>query len=199
MGDKKVTWLKKRCHVPPLSAGRVSVPPRRSRKTFLLIYARNHEWPRNVALNVPIHSPSLPFSKILLIRRAKLFRLIYNVVLKIVPTRIRGKLCSYSILMSLLKDLQPPVIGVRRLFLLIYNPKHVRNPQYSLSFDPNYVRKLPCSSLVYPNRLLDHHLLLLYPNRLFDHFLLLYPNRLLDHHLLLPYSLRASSRPINES
>lgn len=166
----------------PPSSGRVSDAPRRARKTLLLIHTRNHEWPRNVALSVPIPSLSLPFSKIHLIRRAKLCRPVHIVVLKIVPTRtrIRGKLSSHSILTSLLKDLQPPVIG-----LLIYNPKHVRNPQYCLSLDPNHVHKLLCSSLLYPNRLLN----------LLDHLL----NHLRLLHLLLLYSPRASCRPINGS
>jgi hypothetical protein len=94
---------------------------------------------------------------------------------------IRGKLYRHSILMSLLKDLESPVLSLRRLLrslLLIYNQKHARNPQYGLSLHPNHVRKLLSSSfLLCPNHLLDH---------------------LLDH-LLLPYSPRASCRPINGS
>jgi hypothetical protein len=73
------------------------------------------------------------------------------------------------------------VQGLRTLLrsLLIYNPKHVRKPQYALSLYPNHVRKLLYSSiLLYPNYLLDYLLNLLYP-------------------LLLLYSPRASCRPTN--
>jgi hypothetical protein len=110
-------------------------------------------------------------------------------VLKTVPTRtrIRGKLYSHSILISLPKGLQPLVIGVRRLFrfLLINNPKHVRKPQYALPLYPNHDLKLLCSSLfLYLNRLLDY--LLDHP---LDHLNLLHP--------LFLYSPRASCRSNN--
>jgi hypothetical protein len=129
MYQKKITWFKKRRHVHPLlSSGCVSDVPRRVQKTFLLIYTRNYKWPRNITLSIPIHTLFLPFSKILLIRRTRLFRLVYHVVVKIVLTRIRGKLCSHSILISFLKGLQPLVINIQSLSLYIYNPKHVWNP-----------------------------------------------------------------------
>src|SRR5687767_9603942 len=74
-------FFKKRSHVP-IPPALFQSRPKRARKTFLLIHTRNHtrnhEWPRNVALGVPIHSLSLPFSKIILIRRPKLFRPVYN-------------------------------------------------------------------------------------------------------------------------
>jgi hypothetical protein len=57
---------------------------------------------------------------------------------------------NHSILMAFLKDLQSPVLSLRRLLqslLVIYNPKHVWNPRCTLSLYPNHVRKLLCSSL----------------------------------------------------
>jgi hypothetical protein len=89
---------------------------------------------------------------------------------------IRGWLHSHSTRMSLLKDLPPPFLSLQRFLrspLPISNPKHAQNPQYGLSLHPNHVRKLFCSSLLYPNRFLTHlldHLLFL------DHVLnLLHP------------------------
>jgi hypothetical protein len=126
MCQKKITWFKKRRHVHPLlSSGCVSDAPRRVRKTFLLIYTRNYKWPRNIILSMLIHTFFLLFSKILLIRKARLFRPIYYIVVKIVLTRIKEKLYSYSILISFLKGLQPPVISIRSLSFYIHNPKHI--------------------------------------------------------------------------
>jgi hypothetical protein len=90
----------------------------------------------------------------------------------------RGTLSNHSILMSLLKDLQLPVLSLRRLLrsLLIYYPKRARNPQYALSLHSKHVRKPRYSSLLYPN----------------------HTRKPLCFHLLL-YSLQASCRPINGS
>jgi hypothetical protein len=116
MCQKKITWFKKRRHVHPLlSSGYVSDAPKRVRKTFLLIYTRNYKWPRNITLSIPIHILFLPFSKILLIRRARLFRPVYYIVVKIVLIRIRGKLYSHLILISFLKGLQPLVSPSTRI------------------------------------------------------------------------------------
>jgi hypothetical protein len=129
MCQKKITWFKKRRHVHPLlSSGCVSDAPRRIRKTFLLIYTRNYKWPRNIALSMLIYIFFLPFSKIFLIRRTRFFRPVYYIVVKIVLTRIKGKLCSYLILISFLKDLQPLVISIQSFFFYIYNPKYIWNP-----------------------------------------------------------------------
>jgi hypothetical protein len=129
MCQKKITWFKKRRHVHPLLfSGCVSDAPRRVRKTFLLIYTRNYKWPRNVTLSILIYTLFLPFSKILLIRKARLFRPVYYIMVKIVLIRIREKFCSYSILISFLKDLQPLVISIQSLSLYIHNPKYVWNP-----------------------------------------------------------------------
>jgi hypothetical protein len=129
MCQKKITWFKKRRHVHPLlSSGCVSDAPRRVRKTFLLIYTRNYKWPRNITLSIFIYTFFLLFSKILLIRKARLFRSIYYIIVKIVLTRIKGKFYSYLILIFFLKGLQLFVISIRSLFFYIYNPKHVWNP-----------------------------------------------------------------------
>jgi hypothetical protein len=129
MCQKKITWFKKRRHVHPLlSSGYVSDASRRVQKTFLLIYTRNYKWPRNIILSIPIHTLFLFFSKIFLIRKARLFRPIYYIVVKIVLTRIKEKLYSYSILISFLKNLQPLVIGIRSLSFYIHNPKYIWNP-----------------------------------------------------------------------
>jgi hypothetical protein len=126
MYQKKITWFKKHRHVHPLlSSGYVSDAPRRVRKTFLLIYTRNYKWPRNITLSILIHTLFFLFLKILLIRKARLFRPIYYIMVKIVLTRIKRKLYSYLILISFLKSLQPLVINIRSLSLYIYNPKHI--------------------------------------------------------------------------
>ena len=99
----------------------------------------------------------------------------------------RGKLSNYLILMSLLKDLQLPVLSLQRLLrslLLIYHPKHDLNPRYALSLYPNHIRKPLSLSLLYLNHILCHLLHLLYLLRL------LYYHRLLS-------SPQASSRQIN--
>jgi hypothetical protein len=155
MYQKKIMWFKKRRYVHPLlSSGYISDAPRRVRKTFLLIYTWNYKWPRNIALSIFIYTLFLPFSKILLIQRARLFRPIYYIMVKIVLTRIKKKLYSHSILISFLKGLQPLVINIRSFSFYIYNPKHIWNLQYSFSLDSNYVRKFFCLSLfLYPNRL----------------------------------------------
>jgi hypothetical protein len=128
MCQKKITWFKKHRYMHPLlSSGYVSDAPRRVRKTFLLIYTRNYKWPRNITLSIFIYTLFLPFSKILLIRKVRLFRPIYYIVVKIVLTRIKRKLYSHSILISFLKGLQPPVISIRSLSLYIHNPKYIWN------------------------------------------------------------------------
>jgi hypothetical protein len=129
MYQKKITWFKKHRHVYPLLfSGYISDAPKRVRKTFLLIYTRNYKWPRNITLSIPIYTFFLFFLKILLIRKARFFRPIYHIVVKIVLIRIRGKLYSHSILISFLKGLQPLIINIQSFSLYIYNPKHVWNP-----------------------------------------------------------------------
>jgi hypothetical protein len=126
MCQKKITWFKKRRHVHPLlSSGYISDAPKRVRKTFLLIYTRNYKWPRNIILSMPIHIFFFFFSKIFLIRKARLFRPIYYIVVKIMLTKIKRKLYSYSILISFLKNLQPLVINIQSLSLYIHNPKYI--------------------------------------------------------------------------
>jgi hypothetical protein len=123
---KKITWFKKRRHVYPLFfSGCVSDAPRRVRKTFLLIYTRNYKWPRNITLSILIYTLFFLFSKILLIRKIRLFRPIYYIMVKIVLTRIKRKLYNYLILIFFLKGLQPLVINIQSLSLYIYNPKYI--------------------------------------------------------------------------
>jgi hypothetical protein len=129
MYQKKITWFKKRRYMHLLLfSGYVSDAPKRVWKIFLLIYTRNYKWPRNITLSIFIHTFFLLFLKILLIRKVRFFRPVYYVVVKIILIRIRGKLYNHSILISLLKNLQPPVISIRSLSLYIHNPKHIWNP-----------------------------------------------------------------------
>jgi hypothetical protein len=129
MYQKKITWFKKRRYMHLLLfSGYVSDAPKRVWKIFLLIYTRNYKWPRNITLSIFIHTFFLLFLKILLIRKVRFFRPVYYVVVKFILIRIRGKLYNHSILISLLKNLQPPVISIRSLSLYIHNPKHIWNP-----------------------------------------------------------------------
>jgi hypothetical protein len=117
-------------------------------ETSLLLRTRNLRWPQNVALSALIYSLPLPFLQVPPIQRAKLFRPILHAVRSTARMGRRGTLSNHSILMSLIKGLQLPVLSLRGLLrsLLMYDPKRARNPQYAYSPHPNHVRKLLCSS-----------------------------------------------------
>jgi hypothetical protein len=90
----------------------------------------------------------LPFLPIPLIQSAKLSRPVLHTVQSTARIGRRGTLSNHSVLMSLLKDRQIPVLSLRRLLrsLLMYDPKRARDPQYALSLHPNHVRKPSAST-----------------------------------------------------